>query len=209
VASGRTADGAGVETARRARPATAGRLATVLIGATLVDLLPAAGAGATPAADDELAAVVQSLELVAVAVYAEATPLLANPALTATAAAFAQHHRDHATAFAHLAGAKAVERPNAAAMASLSRTLQAVRTQADALALLVSLENHLAATDQAVLEALVSPTAVKVAASIQPVESQHAVVLGLAAGKPVTEVVGRSAVQTRDGAFDVTKDSLG
>ncbi len=146
-------------------------------------LVPAFGQALT---DGDIAAFAESVELTAVAVYtmaAESGKL--QPAVKDVGVLFARHHQAHADAFGGAAGAKATRKPNARLLEALGPdlTMALGAGQAEILELAMTVENAAAATYLFALGALQSVGILKLTASILPVESQHAVVLGIALGK--------------------------
>ncbi|MGH9000526.1 MAG: ferritin-like domain-containing protein [Acidimicrobiia bacterium] len=157
--------------------------AALAIGPTFAPtnrLLPKAGAqGLT---DADIAAFAESVELAAVAAYNMAAGVL-SPATKPVAMLFAQHHQEHAGAFAALAGEAATGAPNNALVTALTPQLQGIKNEKMALDFAFVLENQAASTYAFGLTALMSPDAVSGAATILPIESMHAGVLGAANGK--------------------------
>ncbi len=155
--------------------------AALTVGSALVPvsrLLPRAMAAEVT--DTDVATFAASVEYAAVAAYQMGAPLLSGAVLTA-AETFAGHHQDHGDAFAGLVGG-AKPAANAKLIEALTPTLQGLKTQEDVLAFAFQLENQAAATYLFALGVLTSPDAAELTASILPVESQHAVVLGSALG---------------------------
>jgi hypothetical protein len=151
-------------------------------------------------ADDELAAFLQSAELATVHLYEVGASLLTSPAAVRTTAACAAHHRAHAAALATLAGPSAATGPNAALLANLAPSLQVLQSEDDELGFLFSLEGQLAGTYEWAMSRFTGAPAVQQAATILPVECQHAVELGMLLSKPVSELVG--VFQADDGYLD-------
>jgi hypothetical protein len=152
--------------------------------------------------DDEIAAFAESIELVAVEAYQQAVSSgkVTTPALAAAAGTFAQHHREHATAFGAAGGAKALHTANATLLHVVSDQLRAAPDEKAAVKIAYDVENSTASTYMWALGILRQPDAAKLVASILPVEGQHAVVLGTAIGLPQEDVV--PAFETQDGKFD-------
>jgi rubrerythrin len=144
-------------------------------------------AGAQSVTDEDLAAFAQSVELAAVAAYGMAAPALTS-ATRPVGELFAKHHQDHADAFGAVAGSKAVSEPNAALVTAPTPALQAVNDETSALELAFTLENQAAATYAFGLTVASGADAVAGMATILPIESEHAAVLGAALGMPVTEI---------------------
>lgn len=144
-------------------------------------------AGAQAMTDEDLAAFAQSVELAAVAAYGMAAGAL-SAATRPVATLFQQHHQQHADAFAALAKAKAVKGPNQKLVTALTPALQAVKDERSALQLAFDLENQAAFTYAFGLTVASTAPAYSGIATILPIESEHAAVLGAALGKPLSEV---------------------
>lgn len=153
-------------------------------------ILPAAAQEEPELTDADIAAFAESVELAAVEAYAAAaaTNKLAAPVVQA-ATTFAGHHREHAAAFGGAAGAKATGKPNPLLLQSVGDQLKNARDQEGILQIAFDLEGAAAGTYLFALGALKSEDALKLAASILPVESQHAVVLGQVMGKAAEDFV--------------------
>jgi ferritin-like protein len=163
-------------------------------------------AWADQAADDKaLAKFAESVELAAVAAYqaAAASGKITAAAVLSAAQTFASHHRDHAAAFGGLAGDASTAKPNPLVLAAVTGQIKAAPDQNGVLGIALDLENGAAATYLFALGALADLNALKLTASILPVESQHAVVLGTALGKQLKDLV--PAFQTADAKIDPAK----
>jgi len=160
------------------------------MGTAAGSTLPVGNAQAAEAlaGDDALVAFLRSVELAGVRLYAAAEPFLTTPAARAAVTAFSAHHAAHAAGLAVVGGDTAV-RANAALLANLSASMQTVRTEADELSLLYSFEEQVAATYQWVVGRLVAPSVLGEAATILPVEAEHAVVMGTLLSKPMDGLV--------------------
>jgi hypothetical protein len=171
--------------------------AALTVGGAALALAP------SPAfADDAgIAGFAASVELAAVAAYTMGAPLLSGAVLT-VAKTFLSHHQDHANAWNSAAGASAAKGPNAKLVAALTPALQALKTQDDVLAFAFGLENKAAATYQFALESVKAAAGLQLAASIEPVEGQHAVVLGTVLGKSVKADLIPVNFQSKDGFID-------
>lgn len=135
--------------------------------------------------DTVIAGYAQSVELAAVAAYTAAAGAL--PAeLAAVGGIFAQHHQDHADAFGSVAGDDARPEANAALVAAVTPTLEAVGAGGvpveDILRFARTLENQAAYTYAFALTALQDPAYAAATSTILPVETAHATVLSIAAG---------------------------
>jgi rubrerythrin len=180
---------------------TAGALAIGTSVLTLRNLLPA---GAAELTDGDIAAFAESVELAAVEAYkAAAGSGKLQPAVVEIGTMFAGHHAEHAKAFGGASGGKATGKPNPKLLEAVGGQLKGAADQAAILEIAYGLENAAAATYLFALGALKSEAALALTASILPVESQHAVVLGSALGKKATEFV--PSFQTQDGAVDPAK----
>jgi rubrerythrin len=178
----------------------AGALAIGTTVLPLTSLLPTAAAAQTPAAaltDVDLAAFAESVELAAVEAYkaAAATGKL-QPAIVQVGTTFAGHHGEHAKAFAPLAKEKASGRPNTALVQAIGGQLHAAPDQKAILQILLDVENAAAATYLYALGALKDTAALQLTATILPVESQHAVVLGQALGTTLDKIIPSFQTQT-------------
>jgi len=156
-----------------------------------------------PQGDDlALLAFAQSLELAAVAVYTLAAPKLTDATVAKVAATFAQHHKEHASALNGLAAKAAPGVPNAALVKKFTQALAAAKDQAAALKVAFDVENAAAATYQAALGTLVGIDGAALVASIQPIESRHAVVLGQVLGLNMADYL--PTVQATSDALDAS-----
>lgn len=154
--------------------------------------------------DDDIAAFAESVELAAVEAYeaAAASGKLAAPVIE-VATMFAAHHSEHAQAFGGAAGDAATGKPNPTLLQAVGDQLKNAKEQASVLQIAYDLENGAAATYLFALGALKGESALKLAASILPVESQHAVVLGQVLGKELAEFV--PGFENQDRALDPAK----
>ena len=164
----------------------------------------------TPAAaqalnDEEVAAFAESLELAAVETYGKVLQAsqLKTAGLAETAAMFSSHHVEHARAFGSAAGTKASGKANVKLAESIGDQLKGARDEKAALRVLADLETAAAATYLFALGALQAPSGLQLAASILPVESQHAAVLGQALGKPMADYV--PPFESKDKSLDPAK----
>ncbi len=176
--------------------------ALVSVGSSLIPItrfLPSAGA--QELTDGDIAAFAESVELAAVAAYtvaAESGKL--DAAVVEVGTMFAGHHQEHAGAFAGLSGGAATGMPNATILAAFGPMLQAAPDQAALLEIAFGLEQAAAATYLFALGALADPGAAAATATVLPVESQHAVVLGTALGKSFDEFM--PSFETQDAALN-------
>lgn len=179
--------------------------AAITIGSAISPLgrLVPVGAQGLSAGDAGIAAYAESVELAAVAAYGIAADSgQLSRAVVRVATMFAEHHQAHAEAFGGAAGSAASGEPNAALLAALGPDLEAAVAAGEAsiLEFAIGVENAAASTYLFALGALESPVALQLTASILPVESQHAVVLGMAIGKDVPDLV--PSFETQDAALN-------
>jgi rubrerythrin len=145
--------------------------------------------------DQSIAGYAQSVELAAVAAYTAAAPVLSAGTLP-VAQLFMSHHQQHADAFGAVAGSKAVTGPNQALITAVTPALKAITDEMGALEFAFMLENQAAYTYAAALTLLQDAAYAAATATILPIEAQHAVVLGLALGKDVTDVFPTGAFES-------------
>jgi len=151
--------------------------------------------------DSAIAAFAQSIELALVQTYAAigATGKVTTAAAVDAIATSGSHHDEHSRALGGVAGSAATSTPN---RKLLNQFRDEVRKAADERALVdiaYRLENQAAATYLFALGALEATGAVQLAASILPVESQHAVVFAALLGKDTRETF--PTFQTQDEAL--------
>jgi hypothetical protein len=181
----------------------AGALAIGSSVLTFRSLLPAA-AQDKELTDGDIAAFAESVELAAVEAYkAAAGSGKLEAAVVEIGTMFAGHHAEHAKAFAGASGGAAKGKPNPKLLAAVGDQLKEADDQKGILKIAYDLEEAAAATYLFGLGALKSAAALKLAASILPVESQHAVVLGTALGLPASDYLPN--FQTSDKAVDPAK----
>jgi rubrerythrin len=145
--------------------------------------------------DEDLAAFAQSVELAAVAAYGMAAGAL-SAATKPVAILFQTHHQQHADAFGAVAKAKAVKGPNQKLVTALTPALQAVKDEKSALELAFVLENQAAETYAFGLTVASGKDAIAGMATILPIETEHAAVLGAALGKPIMEIFVNGAFES-------------
>jgi rubrerythrin len=162
------------------------------VGLGPVRFMPRAGAAGI--SDAELAAFAQSVELAAVAAYGMAAGAL-SANTKPVAELFRMHHQQHADAFGALAGSKAVKAANAKLVTALTPALQAVKDEKSALELAFVLENQAAETYAFGLTVASTKEAYSGMATILPIETEHAAVLGAALGKTLTEIFVNGAFE--------------
>jgi len=172
-------------------------------------LSPAAAATAPKLTDEQIAAFAESLELAAVAAYQQAAAKLTTPAVVSAASTFAGHHAQHATAFAALSKGKATGKPNPRLLQTLSAEIHDAASENATIQIAYDMENAAASTYLYALGVLTDKAALELTASILPVESQHAVVLGQALGlAPFTLATGSTDPYAGSGyvPYFVTQD---
>ncbi len=168
----------------------------------------AADESSIPQADLTIVEFAESLELSAHAAYVVAadSPLL-SPAELELCATFGRHHNEHATALGGLlveAGVRESEEeegvPLGPLVSVLAPQIQGAADAAAVLTVLLSIEEGAAATYLSALGALESETVAGPAASIMPIEAQHATVLGQLLDLPPDQWL--PTFQGTEGAFD-------
>lgn len=199
--------GRGLAATRRRFLRNAGLGGAVLtMGSTLVPvsrLMPAAWAS-DQLTDADLAAFAQSVELAAVAAYGAAIDTgLLESGVVDVAEQFSGHHDDHAGEFASFAGDAATDEANQAVLDVFAPQIAEATDQDALLQIAQDLENGAAATYFYSLGILQDRDAAQAVATILPIESQHAVVLGQALGQDLTEYV--PTFQGQDGALSPTE----
>lgn len=145
--------------------------------------------------DKTIAGYAQSVELAAVAAYDAAGAALSS-ATKPVAELFKSHHQQHADAFGSVAGDKAQPMANGKLVDAVTPTLQGIKDEKGALEFAFTLENQAAYTYAAALTLLRNASFAAATSTIMPIESQHAVVLGLALGKPVSDVFPTGAFES-------------
>lgn len=121
------------------------------------------------------------------------------PDVADTVLVLSQHHDEHATALAALGRTpRAKVSRNAALYADLGESVLG----ADPLAAILAVEQALAATHLASLGLLTTTDAAAAVAAIMPIESDHAVVVGVAAGRPLASAELLVALETDERAYD-------
>ena len=151
----------------------------LLEGATAQQVAPTAG---------ELAAFAESIELAAVAFYGQLRPRVSRPPAVAAVTNFAKHHADHAAAIGPVAGNSRTGKPNRILSQTLSDQLGQAGSEDAALKVAYDLENSLASTYLFLVDPVNDTGDPKLAASILPVEAEHAVSLGLLIGQAVLDM---------------------
>lgn len=180
--------------------------AALTIGSTLVPfsrLMPAAWAQQT-LSDGDLAAFAESVELAAVEAYTATIETgLLDGGVVDVAEIFREHHREHAEAFAGVASQDATGEANQAVLDVFGPLIADAADQAALLQIAQDLENGAASTYFYSLGVLQDRDAALAVATILPIESQHAVVLGQALGQELEEYV--PTFQGQEGALSPTE----
>ena len=155
--------------------------------------VPAAAKSQKLTGDLAIVALAASLENLAVGTYqagidaATAGKLGAVPPAVVSFATTAQsQHKDHAAAWNSVltgAGKKAITGVDLTVKKDVDTAFASVKDVPGLAMLALSLENGAAATYLAAIDAVKSPAGIKVAATIQPVEMQHAAVLNFLLGQ--------------------------
>jgi hypothetical protein len=158
----------------------------------------ASGAGGSTTAgtltgDLAVAALAASLENLAIAAYGDVLTAAGSGKLGAVPPAVAtfvttvkSQHTQHAQAWNSAivaAGHSAVTTPDAALVPTVTADFAKVTDVTGAAKLALTLEDIAAATYQSAISAVTATSSVKVAASIQPVEMQHAAILNFVLGQ--------------------------
>jgi hypothetical protein len=145
--------------------------------------------------DAVTAGFLQSIALAVADAYDKVMPLLGDTTKP-TAASFQGHHKEHADALAKRAGTSAATVPNAALTLVLAARLQAVSDERGALAFASALENQVTGTYAFTFTTLTSPDVIHLAATILPVVSGHAAILGSSAGLTTNAMFPNGALQS-------------
>ena len=151
-------------------------------------LLAAAGAQEVVLTSADLAAFAETLELAGASLYGAMRGRLARPQAVSAITAFQKHHQDHANAIGPAAGDKRVSKPNQLLLPTLTDQLNRAQGENAVLKVAYDFENALAATYLNIIDEITDAAALKLAASIMPVEAQHAVVLGGLISRPAKEL---------------------
>lgn len=167
-------------TTRRQMLVRAGAGAAVLsFGGVLMPvdrLIPAAAA--QDLTDIDIGVFAESVELAAVAAYQAAIDTgILSVVGAEIGTLFAEHHREHAAAFAGLVGDAATGQPNQAVLDEFAPMVEAASEPNDLLMIALALEEGAAATYHFGLGLIQDPGVATAPAQILPIESEHAVVL--------------------------------
>jgi rubrerythrin len=152
--------------------------------------------------DAGIEAFAQSVELALVQAYQElaGTGKVTTPAAVDATTTFVAHHQQHAQALGDAAGSGAASGPNAKLVRRWRTQVQNARDENAALETILAFENQAASTYLFVVGALEATAALALAASILPVESEHAVVLAQLLGRTGPETF--PTFQTQDQALE-------
>jgi hypothetical protein len=181
--------------------------AVVTIGSTVLPMNRLVAASAQELDDATVAAFAASVEYTAVAAYkaAAASGKVTTPAVGAAATMFLGHHKEHGDAFQAASGGKvAKDATNPKLLNALSTQLTAAKSEKDVVKIAYDTENAAAATYLFALGALQSADALKLTASILPIESAHAVVLAGVLGLPATDETYLPPFETKKAALSPT-----
>ncbi len=209
--------GDGLRDSRRRFMRDLGLGGAVAVGTAVVPMTALAGAagalggqGASsdapdlPAGDLAIVEFAQGVEFAAVAAYDVAVGRqLMSATETELARTFGRHHLQHGNALGALAGQSEDEldrAPNQALVDAVAPQLEAAGSAPELLQVLFDVEQGAAATYLTALGALESPLSAGPAASIAPIEAQHATAIGTILDLPVEEWM--PAFQPTAGAFD-------
>ena len=209
-------------TSRRAFLARAGGVgATIAIGSAVLPIAPlvAAAQEEEELKDEDIAAFAESIELAAVEAYqlALAGGKITVPAVVQAATTYAGHHREHAAAFAAVSANTAKGKPNPTVLRALRDQLAAASDQAGVVRVAFDVENAAASTYLFAVSNLKDQRAVQLAASILPVEAQHAISLGQVLGRPLEGLfpphpnpteTGPNSFETKDQALEPSTHPL-
>lgn len=175
-------------TRRRFLQGGAGAVTLTVGSAVWPPARPARPAFAQEAGDTATTRFLESVELALVEGYGRIDPSLLAPDLAASVTAFTDHHRAHSAALAELASDAARGQPNPRLLDDIEARLDRADDERSVLEVVYSLETAVAATHLFALGVLEASRALELAASILPVESEHAVVFGTALERPLNEI---------------------
>lgn len=181
--------------------------AAVTIGSMVLPLNKLVSASAQELDDATIAAFAASVEYAAVAAYkaAAGSGKVTTAAVGAAATMFLKHHQEHGDAFLSASGGKwEKDKANPKLIEALGKQLTDAKNEKDVVKLAYDTENAAAATYMFALGALQSADALKLTASILPVESAHAVVLAGVLGLPATDTSYLPPFETNEAALSPT-----
>ena len=139
----------------------------------------------------------ESLELAVLEAYGGIVDLLSSD-LAAVADGFVDHHREHAEAFAELAGDRATGQANGPLLEALRPQIEGLGTQNAALGLAKTTENQIVATYAWALSQLADDAAASLVATILPAEAAHAATLGQVLGEGIEGAFPFGAFESAD-----------
>lgn len=146
-----------------------------------------------PSPDEKIIAFMQTFEKAAVGAYQTAAAKLTDASFTSTATTFMGHHKDEALALGKVLKQSESQSDKIEANASLAQSygsqLSGAADQNAALEVLLKLEESLAATYLDALNRLEVGYNAGAVASILPVTSEHAAVLGTLLSQPLSSVL--------------------
>jgi hypothetical protein len=158
-------------------------------------LLAAAGAQEAEPTAPELAAFAETIELAGASLYGAMRGRLSRPQAVSAITAFQKHHQDHANTIGPAAADKRVSKPNQLLLPTLTDQLNRAQGENGVLRVAYDFENGVAATYLYIVDAIDDEGLHKTAASILPIEAQHAVVLGTLIGETPKDVTAPDAEQ--------------
>jgi ferritin-like protein len=151
-------------------------------------------AGPVTPEDATLAGFLQSIALGVADGYDKVTPFLSDTTRP-IAAMFQSHHREHAAALALRAGPSAAPAGNPTLAFVVSVRMQGVADERSALAFAFDLEHQVTETYAFALTTLTSLDVVHLVATILPIVSGHAGILGSSAGLTTTLLFPNGALE--------------
>ena len=149
----------------------------------------------------------ESVELAVADAQAAIAGRLGGP-VASTLNTFAAHHRAHAAELAQRAGAAAKGAANPGMAAILADQIEEALTNTELLEVARELENTMAATHLGLTRLVESAPALRLVATILPVESEHAVVIGLAAGLSGTDLFPDGGEADPENSFETQRKAL-
>lgn len=129
--------------------------------------------------DAGLQAFAHSVELALVQAYTEVASLgtITSPAAIDATSTIVQHHQEHARTLGEAAGSRATNEPNRRLVSRFRADLRNAPDEASTLDVLQRFEDEAASTYMFLLGSLEATPGLQLAASILPVEAEHAVEL--------------------------------
>lgn len=148
----------------------------------------------TAPADATLAGYLQSIELAVADAYDKIIGFLGEAAKP-TATTFQGHHRAYADALAKQAGASAAPGPNPTLGFILGVRLLDVTDEIGALTLASAIEDQVAQTQAFAFTTLTTPAVIHLVATILPMITAHAAILGASAGLATAALFPNGALE--------------